>query len=323
MLQNKEAWDIRDHYRVLLYTLPIRTNVHNIWDFVKSVSKKTCVIDCHSVIYARIKCAVVCFNSAESLDAVIGTTLVLRGTNLCWSSLISTKCAKCGKLGHILLNCTENGKISFNSLLCRVLSDADKSRLAAIYAKQSALVARPVFFGGLFWAKVAGGFSFLPLFGQVVSLNIGFSLEMKPFLLVAMEINDRFAILEHSFASLTKHVDMLAKKLKAPEPMVSQLSLKYQLLVTPLSQNQEMNIVMSKSLGVVIGSKTVVEVVIFDFSVIEKIEDTLKNLVIMIMSLLAKMNNAGLKFATCNVQGLNISVKQEDIVCWHKEFRNM
>ncbi|KAG9306563.1 hypothetical protein G9A89_004760 [Geosiphon pyriformis] len=233
---DKELWDARDYHRALLYTLPMGTNVHNIWDFVRSVGKKTCVINHHSVTYVRIRCAVVCFDFIELLDAAKKTTLVLRDINLYWSSLMSTKCAKYEKTDYISLSCTENEKIFSGSLLCRVLSDASKSRLAAIYVKQS--------------------------------------VPIKPFLPVVTEINDRFAALEHSLVSFEKHVNMLAKKLDALGPM-----------------NQEANIVMSESLGVVTGGETVARVVIFDSFVIEKMEDTLKNLAITVIDLLAKMDN--------------------------------
>ncbi|KAG9306195.1 hypothetical protein G9A89_016099 [Geosiphon pyriformis] len=96
---------------------------------------KTCVINYHSVTYIWVRCTVVCFNFAESLDTAIRTTPVFRSINLHWASFVSIGCAKCGKLGHILLSCAKSGKISSGSLLHRVLSDVDKNRLAAIYAK--------------------------------------------------------------------------------------------------------------------------------------------------------------------------------------------
>ncbi|KAG9291575.1 hypothetical protein G9A89_021994 [Geosiphon pyriformis] len=233
---DKETWNKRNHHRALLYTLPMRTNAHDIWNF--------------------IRCAVVCFNSVESLDAAMRTTLVLRGTNLCWSSLVSARCAKCRKLGHTFLNCAKSKKVSPGGSFYRVLLDADKSRLAAIYAKQSAPVVCPISFNGLSWAKIASGDETLP---------------------VVMEINNRFAALECSLTSLIEHVDMLAKKLKTPELM-----------------NQEVDIVMSEDLGVAAGSKTIAEAVVFDSFVIGKIENTLKNLAITVMGFSAKMDNAGL-----------------------------
>ncbi|KAG9307039.1 hypothetical protein G9A89_003090 [Geosiphon pyriformis] len=263
---DKVLWDKRDHHRMLLYTLPMKTNAHDIWNF------KTCVINRHLVTYAQVRCAVVCFNFAESLDAVMGTTPVFRDSNLRWSSLVSVRCAKCEKLGHTSLSCAESGKVFSGDSFHKVLSDSDKSRLAAIYAKCSVLVAHPIFFGGLSWVKVASGFSFPPLSDRVVSENVGSSLEMKPSLTAAVEINDRFAALECSLTSLTECVNMLAKRLTTP--------------------NQRADIVISKSLGVATSSKTVMEAVIFDNSVIGKMEDTLRNLAIMVMGLLAKIDNA-------------------------------
>ncbi|KAG9287169.1 hypothetical protein G9A89_003017 [Geosiphon pyriformis] len=118
--------------------------------------------------------------------------------------------------------------------------------------------------------------------------------QIKPFLLVVTEINDRFAALEYSLISLAKHVDILAKRLETPEPMVSQLSLGCQLLVTLSLHNQEIDIVMNEGSSVITGDETVIGIVVFDFSVIGKIENTLKNLAIMVMSLSAKIDNASL-----------------------------
>ncbi|KAG9285429.1 hypothetical protein G9A89_010904 [Geosiphon pyriformis] len=145
---DKELWNIQDIYRALLYTLLMGTNAHDIWNYVALVGGKTCVIDHHLVSYAQARCTTVCFDSAESLDTVMGTTLVLRSVNLHWSYLGFSKCAKCGKLGHISLNCAVNGNFSFGKPSSKSLSDIDKSKLATIYAKHSALIARPVVFDG-------------------------------------------------------------------------------------------------------------------------------------------------------------------------------
>ncbi|KAG9301120.1 hypothetical protein G9A89_012503 [Geosiphon pyriformis] len=258
------------------------TNAHDIWDYVVSVDEKTCVIDHHPVSYVWARCTTVCFDFAESLDTVIETMLVLKGVNLHWFRLVSAKCAGCRKLGHTLLVCPIGGKkyVPSGASLCKPLLDLNKSRLAAIYAKRLA---------------------------PNVLLKAGFSLEMKPTLLVSLELDNRFAALKHSLTSLTKCVDMLAKRLETLEPMVSQLSPEHQPLVTPSSQNQGVDIVMSKSLGVATDSKTVMGVVVFDPAVISKMEKTLNNLSITVMSLLAKLDNAG----------------SNDIIRWHKEKNNL
>ncbi|KAG9302142.1 hypothetical protein G9A89_020576 [Geosiphon pyriformis] len=124
------------------------TNAHDIWDFIGFVDGKTCTINCHSVTYAQTKCAIVCFESTDSLNAVMETTLVLRGAHFYWSHFGSAVCAMCGKLDHTSLVCASDRNFSSGKLPYQALSDADKSRLAAIYAKCLAPVAQPVAFGG-------------------------------------------------------------------------------------------------------------------------------------------------------------------------------
>ncbi|KAG9297146.1 hypothetical protein G9A89_019427 [Geosiphon pyriformis] len=93
----------------------------------------------------------------------MGTTPILRSVNMHWSFLGFSKCAKCGKLGHTFLGCAVSGNISSGKHLRRPFSDLDKSRLTIIYAKHSALITCPVTFGGVSWAKIAGGNVFPPL----------------------------------------------------------------------------------------------------------------------------------------------------------------
>ncbi|KAG9293316.1 hypothetical protein G9A89_007562 [Geosiphon pyriformis] len=212
-----------------------------------------------------LQCTIVYFDSAESLDAVIEITPVLKETNLCWSCFVLAKCAGCEKLGHTLLACHIGEKKN------KTLSNSDKSRLAAIYAKCSAPVAHSVSFGA------------------------GSSLEMKPIPWVSLKLNDRFVTFEHSLTSFAERVDMLAKRLNTSEPTVSQLSPGWA------------NIVMSEGLGVATGDETVVEAVVFDPTVISRLKKTLNNLLITVMNLSAKMDNADL----------------DDIICWHKKKNNL
>ncbi|KAG9305670.1 hypothetical protein G9A89_022592 [Geosiphon pyriformis] len=289
------------------------TNAHNIWDFIGSVSGKTCVIDQHPITYAQTRCVIVCFDSAASINAVMETTSVLKSTNLCWTHLSSAKYAKCKNLSYTSLDCSVGEKTFSSELAHRILSENNKNRLASIYARCFAPISCPMFFGGVLWANIVGGSSFPPLSVRDNLTSSGFSSEMKPTPLVSVELNDRFATLERSLASLVEHVDKLAKRLDSPEPMVSQPSPRYQPLVTLLSQNQGVNIVMSESSGVVTGSKTIAKVVVFDSSVVSKMEETLCNLSVTLVW----------KIATCNAHGINVSAKQKDIVCWHIDSENM
>ncbi|KAG9291371.1 hypothetical protein G9A89_003475 [Geosiphon pyriformis] len=287
---DKESWNTRDQHSTLLYTLPIGTNAHNIWDLIGSVGGKTC------------------------------------STNLYWAHLSS---AKCENLGHISLDCSVGKKPSPGKLAHRILSEDDKSRLASIYASCSAPISCPVSFGGVSWANIVGGSFFSPLSVRNELASFGSSLGMKPTPLVSVELNDRFATLERSLASFVEHVDKLAKRLNSPELMVFQSSPGCQPLVTLSLQNQGANIVISESSGVATGGETIAEVAIFDPSVVSKMKETLCNFSVTVMGLSAKINNAGLvpnlfwKIATCNACGINVFAKQKDVVHWHINSGNM
>ncbi|KAG9302712.1 hypothetical protein G9A89_005186 [Geosiphon pyriformis] len=283
---------------VMVKEIPVETLVEAVctvfseFGLIKSVKMQLIV---HSYWERCCSCVIVCFGSAESLDAVMSTTPVLRSAYLHWSYLGSAVYTKCSKVGYTFLSCASGGKISSDSSLCRVFSDADKNRLAAIYAK----------------CLIVVGSSFPPLSVQNVLLNDDSSLEMKPTLHVSLVLNDRFAALEHSLVSLTECMDKLAKRLDAFGPTVSQLSPRWA------------NIVISESSGVITGGKTVAGVVVFDSAVISKIEETLNNFLITVMSLSAKIDNAGSVPAIHFSQYINVSAKQKNIVCWHRKLGNL
>ncbi|KAG9293943.1 hypothetical protein G9A89_019281 [Geosiphon pyriformis] len=242
--QDKESWNARDLYRALLYTLPMGTTAYNIWDFIGS--------------------------SADSLDAVMETILVLKDVHLHWSHLGSAMQIKADwqpfmpNIWHQLL--------------------------------------------------IVGGLSFLPFSILNGLLDAGSSLKKKPTLLVSLELNDKFATLEHSFVSLIEHVDKLAKRLDTSRLTVFQLSPGCQLLVTLLSQNQEMDIVMSKGLGVITGGKTVARVVVFDPSNSDRSFGQNKEYRFGLWHsfFFFLMTNLVWKIATCNVRDLNNPAKQAD-----------
>ncbi|KAG9297795.1 hypothetical protein G9A89_000100 [Geosiphon pyriformis] len=221
------------------------TTAHDIWDFIGSVDEKTCVIDRHPIMYARARCAVICFDSAESLNAIVGTMPVLRGTNLHWSCLVLAKCAKCEKSGHTSLGCTVGGRVSSG--------------------------------------KVASGSSFPPLFGRNASVEFGSSLGMKPSLLVLVKVNDRFAALEHSLASLAEQVGA--------------------------------DIVMNESLGAATSGEIVAGAVSFDVSLVSKLEDSIKCLMETVLGLSAKVDSFG--------ASMNNLAKQDNVICWHIEKNNL
>ncbi|KAG9298558.1 hypothetical protein G9A89_018917 [Geosiphon pyriformis] len=80
------------------------------------------------------KCTVVCFELANSLNAVMETTSVLRGVNMHWSPLGFSKCAECGRLGHISLGCAVEMKPIFLDI-----SDVEK-KFAVLESSLASLV---------------------------------------------------------------------------------------------------------------------------------------------------------------------------------------
>ncbi|KAG9298547.1 hypothetical protein G9A89_018906 [Geosiphon pyriformis] len=248
------------------------TTAHNIWDYIGSA-----------------KCTVVCFESANSLNAVMRTTSVLRGVNMHWSPLGFSKCAEYGRLGHISLGCTVGGNLSSEKPSHRPFLDIDKSRLATIYAKHLALIAHPVAFGGVFWAKIA------------VSINSGFFLEMKPILPDMSDVEKRFAVLESSLASLVEQISELAKRLNSF-----------------MLANWVSDIVIKESLGETTSGETTATLDSFASLEVKRLKNMLKRLSASVLSLIARFNGsilAGIwKIATYNVRGLNNSAKQHDII---------
>ncbi|KAG9288255.1 hypothetical protein G9A89_021286 [Geosiphon pyriformis] len=142
--------------------------------------------------------------------------------------------------------------------------------------------------------RIVGGSLFPPFLVHNGLAAYGSSLEIKPVLMVFMKLNNKFVTLEHNLVSLAECIDKLAKRLDTSGPMVSQLSLECQPLVTSSLQNQEVDIIISKDSDVATGGGTNVEMVMFNSLAISKMEKTLNNLSVTVMSLSAKIENAGL-----------------------------
>ncbi|KAG9284093.1 hypothetical protein G9A89_022867 [Geosiphon pyriformis] len=259
-INDKKLWISRDRHCALLYTLLVGTTAHDLSELVKTYGGRTCFISCNPNSYVCNKCVIICFKNEASKLAAIGTVPIFKD---------------CKQFGHIIINCLLGGNSGVHGN--QVFFEQDWVYLAGIYKKKLAPISRPVFFTGKTWVQVAGGFS-----SHVFSLDI----------------NYRFAALECSLASLTEQVDKLAKKLDALRPMVSQHGFGCQLLMTPSLQNQRVDTVMSEGLGAAAGSRTIVKMVVYDLSVVSKLEDTLVNLSKTVMGFLARLKNAGLGSGT-------------------------
>ncbi|KAG9307350.1 hypothetical protein G9A89_017179 [Geosiphon pyriformis] len=257
-VSDKELWILRDHYHALLYTFLIGTTAHDLSELMEAYGRKTCFIGRNLSSYVCDKCVVICFVSKTSKSAAIGSVSVFKGVNLQWAGL------------------------SLANWVC----------LAGIYKKKLAPIFHLVSFTGKTWAQVVGGSNSRMALSS--SFGSGLLSAMVPPLQFSLNVNNRFATLEHSLVSLAEQVDKLAKRLDAFRPTVSQHGPKCQPLITSSLQNQEMDTVINEVLGTAISDRTVVKIVVYDLSAVSKLEDTLDILSKTVMDLSTRLENAGL-----------------------------
>ncbi|KAG9293633.1 hypothetical protein G9A89_018970 [Geosiphon pyriformis] len=314
---DKQMWDSKDEFRALLYTLPVGTNAHDLWDFIGSVNEKTCVIDHNPVSYAHACCAIVCFGFESDLVSAMAATPVIKGIGLRWSHFSLALCLVCSFFGHTSLNCV---LVKIGSTLRSrkaPLSAQDQVRLVTIYARKSAPISCPLAFSGKTWTSVVGA-SLMhsshganSLFG---SDNVG-----KPLPSVVDDLKKHLVNIESSLISLVGQIGELAKKLD---------SLVLALSVTFPSQNQGEDIVMEVGSGKTISDETAtVTAIVKDSSAsshVAKLENMLEGLAASVLSLSAHFDDGIIwKIATCNVKGMNVPAKQDDIVQWHWDMDNL
>ncbi|KAG9291291.1 hypothetical protein G9A89_021793 [Geosiphon pyriformis] len=273
--------------------------------------------------YVCDRCAIVCFGDEASKLAAISSVLVYKGVNLHWAGLFLACCAKCKQLDHISMECS----------LGRNSSAYNK------WVKKQASIAHPVFFGGKTWAQVAG--VSLSHVVSSVSSGAGVSSGEKPSSLMSSPpdvsgLSNHLAALECSLKLLADQVLDILKRLNGVElvllvspscvfplaifvPKMSVLNLDMlvdSMLASSNSLPSNVNVLgagFSFSISKVLTTK------------VDGLESKLSALDASVGTVLARLDHFSLvwKFATCNVYGLTVSVKQGDVVHWHKESGNM
>ncbi|KAG9295800.1 hypothetical protein G9A89_009029 [Geosiphon pyriformis] len=295
-ISNKKLWISRDCYCALLYTLLVGTTAYDLFELVEAYGGKTCFIGQNPSSYVRDRCVVICFESKTFKLAAIDFVPVFKDM--------------------IALN-ANNLVILQSTVLWVGILVSDWVCLVGIYKKKLAPISCLVSFTGKTWAQVAEG---LNSYMVLLSPGSGSLLAVVPLPQFSLDVNNKFATLEYSFASLAEQINKLAKRLDAFRLTVFQHGSGCQPLMTPSSQNQGADTMMSESLGVTTSGGTVAEVVVYNSSAVSKLKDTLDILSKTVMGLLARLENA---VATCNVQDINNFTKQEDIVHWHKDLCNL
>ncbi|KAG9301260.1 hypothetical protein G9A89_012643 [Geosiphon pyriformis] len=289
---DKQTWDSRDKFKALLYTFPVRTNAHNLWDFVGSVGGKTCVIDHNPVSYTYACCTIVCFGFESDLVSVMAATPVIKRIGLHWSHLFLALCSVCGLSGYTSLNCV---LVKVGSILRgrkAPLSAQDQIRLATIYARKSAPISCSLVFSGKTWASVVGAPLVHNSYGAgslLGSDNVG-----KPLPSAADDLEKCLVCIESSLVSLVGQIGELAKRLELFMLAVSQLSPGCQLPVTPPLQNQGEDIVMGMGLGDATSDKTAAVLSSTASPEVVKLENMLEGFSALIMCLSVCLNGLAL-----------------------------
>ncbi|KAG9297347.1 hypothetical protein G9A89_004009 [Geosiphon pyriformis] len=134
-----KTWASRDQFRALLFTLSVRTIVHDLGDLLEETGGKTCVINRSLETGNRVHCTVVCFDSDEVLESAFRTELILGGVKLSWARLDLVCCEQYGKFGHSALECDAKvvSAFKFSKLFIRPINPDTRLQLAKLYAKKN------------------------------------------------------------------------------------------------------------------------------------------------------------------------------------------
>ncbi|KAG9299147.1 hypothetical protein G9A89_020460 [Geosiphon pyriformis] len=296
-VNNKQIWMSRDCHQALLYTLPVSTSAHDLSELLVSYGGRTCFIGCNPGSYVRDWCTIICFENENA------------------------KLAACEQFGHITTSCPVGGSSGVYGK--RIVSDQDQVCLASIYKKKSALIARPVLFGGKTWTQVASGISFhmspSGSLGSGLCAGLVLPSAVSDYLVV-FHLNDYLAVLEHSLELLADHVSGILVKLDSfgVIPLVlSSLATSF-VISAALSFEVNSDIIVDNALS----SFDITSPVTID-AVVDLSTSSSKVLTAKVGGLETKLVTLEALIATCNVRGMNICVKQTDIVYWHKGMNNM
>ncbi|KAG9295570.1 hypothetical protein G9A89_003873 [Geosiphon pyriformis] len=301
-VEDKQSWIFRNQHRVLFYTLPVGTTVHDLSGLLDSYGGKICFIGCNPSSYVCNRCAVVCFADEELKLAAIG----------------------------------------FNPVFKSVVTDQDRVCLAGIYKKKQAPIACLVSFGGRTWAQVAGGlFSHvapLVFFGAGPFLVAETSL----FASVSLGDYDMYgclASLECSLKLLADQVSGILEKLGSINLVSLANTSDASFLAVPVSVVLGLNLDMVLD-GVSVIPNPFLPVISDTAPVINPssskvlttkisgLESKMVALKVLVESVLEKLDclcsDLGLSaIAMCNVRGMNNPMKQDNIIHWHKETNNL
>ncbi|KAG9284012.1 hypothetical protein G9A89_022786 [Geosiphon pyriformis] len=328
-VSDHDTWIFRNWFRALLFTLPVGTTVHDLSTLLDKANKKTCTINQSLTIGNRVYYTVVGFESEVDLESAFCTVPVFGSVQLLWARLDLIWCKKCGRFGHSALKCDafDVAVPAPAVLFKRNASGIDCLQLAKLYVKKNISIFCFIAFGGKLWAQVVSLAFFSGSSSSGSGYGLGFSLSgalglgggalsfsFDESLLIACLVS-----LKCSLKLLANQVFGILRKLSFVElvpmvPFFGALSLIGFVLIAPvLNSDMVLDSVLASFLSPPLSIKFGAG---FNSS-------SSKILTTKIGGLESKMLAMKASFATCNVHGINVPAKQENIVHWHQDSGNL
>ncbi|KAG9285757.1 hypothetical protein G9A89_013182 [Geosiphon pyriformis] len=335
---DRNVWTSRDQFRVLLFTLPVRMTAHDLGTLLKKAGGRTYIINCSLETSNRFHCAVIGFESNEELEFAFLTEPIFGGIRLSWARLDLVQCGKCGHFGHSVLECDASDILPLISskLLKRSFLGVNYLQLTRLYAKKNVSISRPTVFVVFSASFSSGSLSSSGLFSGSMPPIVSSSSHQ------IVGLNDCLAVLECSLKILSDQVSVILKKLSfiklvllmapscapslaisVPSAPVVNLDMALDNVLasadSPFSGSSKSANVLSSN-----GSKVLTSKVGGLESKMFALETSFSSILVR-LDLLCSGSGFDLvwKMATCNVHGINIPAKQEDIVCWHFDSGNL
>ncbi|KAG9286330.1 hypothetical protein G9A89_003832 [Geosiphon pyriformis] len=313
-INDKQTWVSKDCHRVLLYTLPVGTSVHDLSDLL---------------------CVIICFENEDARLAAVSTVSIFKGVSLHWASLVLASCTKCEQFGHTTTNCSMGGSSGVHEK--RVVSDQNQICLAGIYKKKSAPIACLVSFGGKTWAQVASGISFCVFLSGFPGSGLCTGLVPPSAVsnhLVVSCLNNCLVVLEYSLKLLADHVFGILVKLDffSVVSLVSSFLAPLSVVHAALSSEVNSDMIVDNTLSSSDITPPVIIDAVVDLSVssskvftakVGGLKTKLVALKASVGSVLDKLNLLCSGLGLSAPIGINNCAKQTDIVHWHKDMNNM
>ncbi|KAG9291114.1 hypothetical protein G9A89_012986 [Geosiphon pyriformis] len=210
-VEDHDIWASRNHFRALLFILPVGTTAYDLGTLLDRAGGKTCIINRSLDTGNRFHCAVVGFESEKDLDSAFCTEPVF---------------GSCGYFGHSALKCDAPiGSMPLSSLVKSFkdfVFEERRFQLAKLYKKKEVPISCPVAFGGKSWAQVVSVASLL-FHGFLAGSSSNLFSSSYHDIGNVSSLNKHLASLECSFELFSDQVSTIVRHLNSAElvPLVS------------------------------------------------------------------------------------------------------